>query len=123
MRRVAEEACGILIYQVFDEGRGHGLTNKIKAYALQEKGLNTIEADQCLGLPVDERNYRDAATILHAFFRLTQVRLLTNNPDKIAEIEKADIRVERVDFWPAIHSDNEPYITAKRDHMGHLGLT
>src|SRR6478672_11886368 len=91
LQRIAEEPCGVLLY-LRQEGRGIGLLNKVKAYSLQDSGLDTVDANLALGFRDDERDYAIAA---HALASLTvrSVRLLTNNPKKVAELEKYGIRV------------------------------
>jgi len=110
---------GILIY-LRQEGRGIGLANKIRAYNLQEKGFDTVEANEKLGLPVDNRNYVIAYQILK-FFGVDVVRLLTNNPQKVATLEQYGIKIsERIplEFKPS--SENYAYMKAKREKLGHL---
>lgn len=120
MKKIAEEKCGLLIYLRGHEGRGIGLANKIKAYALQQLGMNTAEANVHLGFPVDMRHYDVAADIL-TYFGLKNIRLLTNNKDKINALETAAIHVqERVALWTATNPHNEAYIETKQDLMGHL---
>jgi GTP cyclohydrolase II len=111
---------GVLVY-LRQEGRGIGLANKIAAYALQEKGFDTVDANRMLGLPDDARRYDTAAAIL-ADLGLDRIRLLTNNPRKIEELEAHGIAVaERVPIvaHPNAHSAN--YLHAKTSRMGHLG--
>jgi len=104
------------------EGRGIGLGDKIRAYALQDQGADTVEANVRLGLPVDARRYDVAAAILEDL-GVTAVALMTNNPDKIAGLARAGIRVtRRVAHWlpSSIHSAR--YLATKRSRLGHLGL-
>jgi GTP cyclohydrolase II len=102
------------------EGRGIGLANKIRAYALQEKGMDTYEANVHLGFAPDERDYADAVAILK-HFGIKKVRLLTNNRDKIAALKKGGIAVTaHVPLWTAINPHNEKYIATKRSHMGKM---
>lgn len=111
---------GIVLYLRGHEGRGMGLANKIKAYALQEQGLDTVSANQQLGFAVDTRDYSAAVAMLQ-YFGLTQVRLMTNNRQKLAALAAAGIAVtERVPFWVAENPHNENYLAAKRTKMGHL---
>lgn len=113
------EGCGVLVY-LRQEGRGIGLANKIRAYALQDQGLDTVDANVALGLPPDMREYGDAAVIL-ADLGVDHVRLLTNNPQKIAGLEAHGITVvERVPMAIMPHADNLHYLETKRDRMGHL---
>jgi GTP cyclohydrolase II len=112
--------CGVLIY-LRQEGRGIGLVNKIRAYALQEAGLDTVDANRALGLPDDLRDYAPAAAILRDL-GVTEVRLITNNPQKISGLKAHGIRVvERLAIHVPANQHNEPYLEAKRRRMGHLG--
>lgn len=110
---------GIILY-LFQEGRGIGLINKLKAYRLQEEGLDTVEANLQLGLPVDLRNYLPAAEILKDL-KIKSVKLLTNNPDKIAELKKFGVNVSArlpLEFRPVKHNQN--YLLTKKVKLGHL---
>ena len=110
---------GVLIY-LRQEGRGIGLANKIRAYALQDTGMDTLEANQHLGFGGDERDYRVAAEILHEL-GIDAVKLLTNNPAKIAGLEQYGITVagrEALEIRPNPH--NASYLRTKRDRMDHL---
>ena len=116
---VQHHGCGVLLY-LRQEGRGIGLANKIRAYALQDQGLDTVDANLALGLPPDMRDYGDAAAML-ADLGLKQVRLLTNNPLKIAGLEAHNIDVvERLPMTITPHADNLHYLETKRERMGHL---
>ena len=116
---IANEAAGALLY-LPQEGRGIGLANKIRAYALQDGGLDTVDANLALGLPVDQREYASAAAILR-FLGLTQVRLLTNNPLKCAALEKYGVHViERVPIAVPPNPANLHYLRTKAHRMGHL---
>jgi GTP cyclohydrolase II len=116
---IATAGSGVLLY-LPQEGRGIGLANKIRAYALQDTGLDTVDANLALGLPVDRREYASAAAILRDL-GLRQVRLLTNNPAKRAALEKHGIRVvERVPLTVPPNADNRQYLRTKADRMGHL---
>ncbi len=120
MLRIAKEGEGLVIYLRGHEGRGIGLVNKIKAYALQQMGMNTAEANIHLGFPVDMRNYGTAAAILK-HFNLKNIRLLTNNKDKIEALENAGIHIsERVPLWGETNPHNENYIETKQTVMGHF---
>jgi len=111
---------GLLIYIHGHEGRGIGLANKVRAYALQEKGMDTMDANMHLGFAPDERDYVRAIDILK-YFGLKKVRLLTNNRDKLKALEDAGITIaEHVPLWTAINPHNEKYIATKRARMGHI---
>lgn len=121
-KRVADEGKGVIVY-LRQEGRGIGLGNKIKAYALQDQGRDTIEANLELGFAADERAYDVAAAILREL-KVTSVRLMTNNPEKMSGLAEAGIPVvEQVSHWAesSIHSD--AYIETKIQHMGHISDT
>ena len=117
--QIAGEKRGLLIYE-HQEGRGIGLLNKLRAYELQDKGLDTVEANEHLGFKADLRDYALPAAII-TYFGLTQVRLLSNNPDKVNALEKAGVKVvERAPvIIPAVES-TLAYLNAKRDKLGHL---
>jgi GTP cyclohydrolase II len=116
---IAEAPAGVLLY-LRQEGRGIGLANKIRAYALQDGGLDTVDANLALGLPVDRREYASAAHILLKL-GLTRVRLLTNNPAKSAALERHGVRViERVPLAVPPNAVNRDYLRTKADRMGHL---
>jgi GTP cyclohydrolase II len=110
---------GVLLY-LRQEGRGIGLANKLRAYALQDRGLDTVEANRRLGFADDERDYAHAAAILHAL-GIDRVRLLTNNPAKVAGLEAAGIKVvERVPHHMPANPHNADYLATKRKKSGHL---
>ncbi|MEF3275571.1 MAG: GTP cyclohydrolase II [Chloroflexus sp.] len=110
---------GVLLY-LRQEGRGIGLVNKIRAYALQQQGLDTVDANRALGLPDDMRDYGIAAAILRDL-GVTTVRLLTNNPTKIVSLEHYGITVyERVPLQTPANIHSAPYLLAKQARMGHL---
>jgi len=116
---IAEEGAGILIYEQ-QEGRGIGLMAKLQAYELQDSGLDTVEANERLGFKADHREFALPAEILK-MLEIAQVRLLSNNPDKVAALEKSGIRVvERVpcEVSPSMHS--EEYLKTKKVKLGHL---
>jgi len=118
LAKIAKEG-GVLIY-LRQEGRGIGLSNKLKAYALQEKGMDTVEANQHLGLPVDGREYGIAFQMLQAL-GLDKVRLLTNNPRKIEALEQYGINVvERLPLHVEASCENRTYLKTKREKLGHL---
>lgn len=111
---------GTLLYLRGQEGRGIGLANKIKAYALQEAGFDTVEANEQLGLPVDARCYKAAAQIL-AEMGLHEIRLLSNNPDKQNRLASAGVTVvEMVPTEVPSREQNIRYLQTKKDRMDHL---
>jgi GTP cyclohydrolase II len=112
-----EKEGGMVIY-LRQEGRNIGLRNKINAYALQDKGLNTIEANHQLGFAADERTYEIVTTILE-HFDIKKIRLLTNNPTKINSLEKIEI-IERLPIIIDSNEHNAGYLQVKKDEMGHL---
>lgn len=117
--RLAVSECGILLY-LWQEGRGIGLVNKIRAYALQDDGLDTVDANLMLGLPVDRREYGSAVAVLR-YLGVSQVRLLTNNPAKLRALERLGIRVvERIPLETTPHAVNLPYLRTKAERLGHL---
>ena len=119
LQRIQDDGCGILLY-LRQEGRGIGLVNKIKAYALQETGLDTVDANRALGLPDDMRDYTLAMQML-AYLGVTQVRVLTNNPTKIGALEDHGIRVvSREAIQIASNAVNHDYLVTKKERMGHM---
>jgi GTP cyclohydrolase II len=119
LRFLQQQGRGILLY-LRQEGRGIGLTKKISAYALQEQGLDTVEANLALGLPEDMRDYRVAAEIL-LDLGVSRARLLTNNPAKIEGLERYGVEiVERIPLRMASNPSNLGYLRTKREKMGHL---
>jgi 3,4-dihydroxy 2-butanone 4-phosphate synthase/GTP cyclohydrolase II len=122
LRRVAEEG-GVVVYLRGHEGRGVGLLNKLQAYALQDQGLDTVDAQTSLGLPIDAREYSAGAAIL-ADLGVSSVRLLTNNPLKVQALVASDIDVSAVESIaiPPV-ATNVDYLRTKRDRMGHTLLT
>jgi len=120
LRILGSEGGGVLLY-LRQEGRGIGLANKLRAYALQDRGLDTVDANRRLGFADDERNYGMAAAMLRAL-GIDQVRLLTNNPNKIAGLEQEGIEVvERVAHHMPVNPHNADYLATKRKKSGHLG--
>ncbi len=114
------EEGGTLLYLRGQEGRGIGLANKIKAYALQEAGFDTVEANEQLGLPVDARCYKAAAQIL-AELGLHEIRLMSNNPDKQNRLAQAGVKVvEMVPTEVPSREQNIRYLQTKKDRMDHL---
>lgn len=119
LRYIAAEGHGVLLYLRGHEGRGIGLSNKIRAYALQEQGLDTVEANLELGLPDDAREYDSAAAILR-MLKVTSVRLMSNNPKKFDTLAKHGIPVcERVALAIPARDENERYIRTKQIKFGH----
>ena len=119
LRFLQEQGHGVLLY-LRQEGRGIGLAKKISAYALQEQGLDTVEANHALGLPEDMRDYRVAAEML-IDLGVRQARLLTNNPAKIEGLERYGVEVvERVPLGIPPNPSNLGYLRTKREKMGHL---
>ncbi|KER72409.1 GTP cyclohydrolase [Burkholderia aenigmatica] len=119
LRYIAAEDRGVLLYLRGHEGRGIGLSNKIRAYALQEQGRDTVEANLDLGLPDDAREYDSAAAILR-ILGVTSVRLMSNNPAKFDTLAKHGIPVcERVALAVPVREENERYIRTKQVKFGH----
>ena len=119
LREIAKEASGIVLY-LPQEGRGIGLLNKLKAYELQDQGLDTVEANRRLGFAADSRDYDFAAAALKAL-GVRSVRLLSNNPDKIEQLERGGIRVvERIPCRPRTSHHSRAYLRTKKDKLGHI---
>jgi GTP cyclohydrolase II len=119
LRLIGEAGGGVLLY-LRQEGRGIGLANKLRAYALQDRGLDTVDANLRLGFSDDERDYAHAAAILRAL-GIEVVRLLTNNPNKVAALETEGIKVaERVAHHMPANPHNADYLAVKREKSGHL---
>jgi 3,4-dihydroxy 2-butanone 4-phosphate synthase/GTP cyclohydrolase II len=119
MEMIAKEEQGILLY-MRQEGRGIGLLNKLKAYALQDTGLDTVEANLALGFKDDMRDYKISADMLK-LLGISSVRLITNNPAKIEGLEKNDIKVvERVPIQMPVNKTDEFYLKIKKKKMNHL---
>ncbi len=117
--RIAAAGGGVLLY-LAQEGRGIGLANKLRAYALQDAGLDTIDADRHLGFSADERGYQAAAAMLRDL-GLTRIRLMTNNPAKVAALRTEGIDlVDHVTLQSSVNPHNERYLQAKRKRAGHL---
>jgi 3,4-dihydroxy 2-butanone 4-phosphate synthase/GTP cyclohydrolase II len=120
LRMIAEEGCGVLVYLRGHEGRGIGIGHKIRAYGLQDEGMDTVDANTAQGLPVDSREYGVGANIL-ADLGVSAMRLMTNNPAKYGGLEGYGLEItERVGIETDITADNERYLATKRDRMGHL---
>ncbi len=119
LKRIELAGRGAVLY-LRQEGRGIGLANKLKAYELQERGLDTVEANLHLGLPADDRNYGLAAAILRQE-GVSTVNLMTNNPDKIKQLEQYGIRVNhRIPLEIGLTQENEGYLKAKKNKFHHL---
>ncbi|MHA1128029.1 MAG: GTP cyclohydrolase II RibA, partial [Alphaproteobacteria bacterium] len=116
---IGEEGAGVLLY-MNQEGRGIGLANKMRAYALQDQGFDTVEANHRLGFEDDERDFRLGAEILKAM-GFSAVRLMTNNPAKVAKMEASGVTVaERVPLKVGENSHNAEYLRTKASKSGHL---
>lgn len=119
MEVIETEGRGAIVYQQ-QEGRGIGIINKIRAYALQDQGADTVEANERLGFAIDARNYQQCAEILFDL-GLCKVRLMSNNPDKIEALEKAGLNVvERVSIEVESEEPAAYYLKIKKEKMGHL---
>jgi GTP cyclohydrolase II len=119
LKKINASGCGILIYQM-QEGRGIGLLNKLYAYELQDKGVDTVEANERLGFLADQRCYTFCASILK-YFRVSRIRLMSNNPEKIRGMESEGIEVtERVPLIVQPSARSERYLQTKKEKMGHL---
>ena len=119
MKKIVEVGCGIIIY-LKQEGRGIGLVNKIRAYALQDQGHDTVEANEMLGFPADLREYNICLDILQ-HFNINSVNLLTNNPKKVSALEEVGISVaKRTPLHEGENEKNTEYLNTKRNKMGHL---
>jgi 3,4-dihydroxy 2-butanone 4-phosphate synthase/GTP cyclohydrolase II len=120
MRRITADGRGVLLYAPGPQGRGVGLLSKLQAYTLQDRGHDTVEANRRLGLPVDGRDYREAAQVLLAA-GVHSARLLTNNPEKGHALERQGIRVRAlVPLHASPHIRNRRYVETKRRRLGHL---
>jgi 3,4-dihydroxy 2-butanone 4-phosphate synthase/GTP cyclohydrolase II len=119
MQAIQQAGLGVLLY-ISQEGRGIGLAHKMQAYALQDAGLDTVEANQHLGFRPDEREFGTGAQILHDL-GVRKLRLLTNNPKKLAALDGYGLEVvEQVPLLIAPNPHNQRYLQVKRDKMGHL---
>jgi GTP cyclohydrolase II len=119
LKEIGKAAAGILLY-LPQEGRGIGLMNKLRAYELQDRGMDTVEANESLGFAADAREYDFSAQILKEL-GATQIRLLSNNPEKVRQLEAAGVRVlERVPCQPRISKISRAYLQTKKKKMGHL---
>jgi GTP cyclohydrolase II len=119
LRKIGRAPSGILLY-LPQEGRGIGLMNKLRAYELQDRGMDTVEANESLGFAADARDYEFSAKILKQL-GATRIRLLSNNPEKVRQLERAGIRVvERVPCQPRVSKISRAYMQTKKIKMGHL---
>jgi GTP cyclohydrolase II len=119
MKKISQAPSGILLY-LPQEGRGIGLMNKLRAYELQDQGMDTVEANESLGFAADARDYDFTAQILKQL-GASQIRLLSNNPEKVRQLEQAGIQiVERVPCQPRILKISRSYLHTKKKKMGHL---
>ncbi len=117
LKQISEEGCGMVLY-LRQEGRGIGLLNKVNAYKLQDEGFNTYEANHQLGFDSDERNF-DIVEFMLSYYDVKKIRLLTNNPKKLASIKGVEI-VQRVPIISEPHEHNKEYLRAKQEQGGHL---
>jgi 3,4-dihydroxy 2-butanone 4-phosphate synthase / GTP cyclohydrolase II len=119
MEMIEAEGRGAIVYQQ-QEGRGIGIINKIRAYALQDEGADTVEANQKLGFAVDARDYQQCAEVLFDL-GLCKVRVISNNPDKLTALEKAGLKiVERIPIEVESEQSAAHYLRTKKEKMGHL---
>ena len=119
---ISAEGAGVLIYLRGHEGRGIGLAQKLRAYALQEQGLDTVQANLALGLPVDARDYSPAAAALH-FLGIRSIRLLSNNPGKWSALAAGGIECRELVAMPStVTPHNRRYLDTKARALGHRGL-
>jgi 3,4-dihydroxy 2-butanone 4-phosphate synthase/GTP cyclohydrolase II len=121
MEKVEKEGKGVILY-MNQEGRGIGLINKLKAYKLQEQGMDTVQANLALGFPMDKRDYGVGAQILRDL-GISKIKLMTNNPTKRAGLLGYGLEIVDtvpLEIYPNLH--NEKYLTTKRDKMGHIIL-
>src|ERR1700680_5137593 len=119
LKKINQAPSGILLY-LPQEGRGIGLMNKLRAYQLQDGGMDTVEANQTLGFAADARDYDFSAQILKQL-GATKIRLLSNNPEKVRQLQEAGIRVvERVPCQPRVSKTSRSYLRTKKRKMGHL---
>jgi GTP cyclohydrolase II len=119
LKKIAKAGSGILLY-LPQEGRGIGLMNKLRAYQLQDGGMDTVEANEKLGFAADARDYDFSGQVLKQL-GVKKIRLLSNNPEKVRQLEAAGIKVvERVPCQPRISKTSRAYLQTKRDKMGHI---
>jgi GTP cyclohydrolase II len=119
LRKIAMAGAGILLY-LPQEGRGIGLMNKLRAYQLQDGGMDTVEANETLGFAADARDYDFSAQILKKL-GATKIRLLSNNPEKVRQLEQSGIRVvQRIACQPRVSKTSRAYLRTKKSKMGHI---
>jgi 3,4-dihydroxy 2-butanone 4-phosphate synthase/GTP cyclohydrolase II len=119
MQMIEQEGCGAIVYQQ-QEGRGIGILNKIRAYALQDQGADTVEANEQLGLAIDLREYKQCAEVLFDL-GLCQVKVISNNPLKLRALEEAGLKImERVSMRVESHESARKYLSTKKKKLGHL---
>jgi GTP cyclohydrolase II len=119
LKKIGQAGAGILVY-LPQEGRGIGLMNKLRAYELQDGGMDTVEANETLGFAADARDYDFSAQILKKL-GARKIRLLSNNPEKVRQLEQAGIRVvQRVPCQPRVSKTSRAYLQTKKNRMGHL---
>lgn len=119
LNQIGKEGRGLLIYE-HQEGRGIGLMNKLRAYELQDSGADTVEANEQLGFQADHRAYQLPGSVLN-HFGISEVRLLSNNPEKVQALESAGIRVvEQVPCLAEPNATTEDYLRTKKEKLGHL---
>ena len=119
LKKIGQAGAGVLLY-LPQEGRGIGLMNKLRAYELQDRGMDTVEANESLGFAADARDYDFSAQILKKL-GARRIRLLSNNPEKVRQLERAGIEVvERVPCQPRVSKISRSYLKTKKRKMGHL---
>jgi GTP cyclohydrolase II len=119
LKKIGQAPCGVLLY-LPQEGRGIGLMNKLRAYELQDRGMDTVEANESLGFAADAREYEFSAKILKRL-GARKIRLLSNNPEKVRQLEEAGIRVvQRVPCQPRVSKISRSYLKVKKSKLGHL---
>ena len=119
LKKIGQAGAGILLY-LPQEGRGIGLMNKLRAYELQDGGMDTVEANETLGFAADARDYDFSAQILKKLGAI-KIRLLSNNPEKVRQLESAGVRVvQRVPCQPRVSEISRAYLETKKSKMGHL---
>jgi GTP cyclohydrolase II len=119
LKKIGEAPAGVLLY-LPQEGRGIGLMNKLRAYQLQDQGMDTVEANEALGFASDAREYEFPAKILKQL-GVTKIRLLSNNPEKVRQLEESGVKVvERVPCQPRVSKISRKYLETKKSKMGHL---